>query len=178
MKFIIDFFPTLVFFVVFKWSDIFVATIALIGATTLQLLCLKLCRYSIEKMHWITFGFVVFFGMLTLVFHNDQFIKLKVTFIYGLFASILFISSRFYQKNILQSMLGKEITASAGTWRTVNNLWIGCCVFCAIINLFIAYQFSQETWVHFKLLGLTGITLLCSVITGILLLQSQRSTSL
>lgn len=177
MKFLIDFLPTLIFFLVFKWFDIFAATAALMGATALQIIVLKLLRYPIEKMHWITLGFVAVFGTLTLVFHDDAFIKWKVTIIYTLFATILFVASKFYQKNILQSMLGKEVQAPASMWQKVNMLWIGFFLACAVLNLVVAYQFSQDAWVNFKLFGLTGMTLVCSLITGWLLLRHQNSTS-
>ena len=98
MKFLIDFLPTLIFFIVFKWVDIFAATAALMGATALQIVGLKLLRYPVEKCTWITLGFVTVFGTLTLVFHDDAFIKWKVTIIYALFCHYFVCCSKFYQK--------------------------------------------------------------------------------
>ena len=176
MKFLIDFLPTLVFFVVFKWVDIFAATGALMGATVLQIVG-KVTASSYRKNAldntWICDGF----WHLNTVIHDDAFIKWKVTIIYTLFATILFVASGFYQKNILQSMLGKEIEAPAATWQKINHALDWFFLICAVLNLVVAYQFSQDAWVNFKLFGLTGMTLVCSILTGWLLLRHQSSSS-
>ena len=78
-------------------------------------------RYrKVEKMALITFLMVAVFGGLTLFFHNDEFIKWKVTVIYGLFAGALLISQWVMKKPLIQRMLGKELTLPQAVWERLN----------------------------------------------------------
>ena len=79
MKQLLDFLPLVIFFAVYKTFDIYTATGALIAATALQLIVTYALYKKIEKIHLVTFVMVTFFGTLTLVFHDDSFIKWKVT---------------------------------------------------------------------------------------------------
>ncbi len=92
MKQFLDFLPLIVFFAFYKLYDIYVASGALIVATALALVFTWVKYRKVEKMTLITFLMVLVFGTLTLVFHNDLFIKWKVTVIYALFALALLIS--------------------------------------------------------------------------------------
>lgn len=75
---------------------------------------------KVEKMTLITFLMVLVFGTLTLVFHNDLFIKWKVTVIYALFALALLISQWVLKKPLVQRMLGKELTLPDKVWSNLN----------------------------------------------------------
>ena len=87
MKQFLDFLPLVVFFAFYKIYDIYAATAALIVATAIVLIYSWVRFRKVEKMALITFVLVVVFGGLTLFFHNDEFIKWKVTVIYALFAA-------------------------------------------------------------------------------------------
>lgn len=71
-------------------------------------------------MALITFVLVVVFGGLTLFFHNDEFIKWKVTVIYALFAGALLVSQWVMKKPLIQRMLGKELTLPQSVWSKLN----------------------------------------------------------
>lgn len=71
-------------------------------------------------MALITFVLVVVFGGLTLFFHNDEFIKWKVTVIYALFAGALLVSQWVMKKPLIQRMLGKELTLPQPVWSKLN----------------------------------------------------------
>ena len=88
MKQFLDFLPLVVFFAFYKIYDIYAATAALIVATAIVLIYSWVRFRKVEKMALITFVLVVVFGGLTLFFHNDEFIKWKVTVIYALFAGV------------------------------------------------------------------------------------------
>ena len=108
MKQLLDFLPLIVFFVVYKLYDIFVASGALIAATALALVITWVLYRKIEKMTLITFAMVAVFGTLTLVFHNDEFIKWKVTVIYVLFFGAFLIIMQLLNMPFIKRMLGKE----------------------------------------------------------------------
>lgn len=167
MKQLLDFLPLVVFFIFYKLYDIFVASGALIAATALTLIISWVLYRKLEKMTIITFVLVAVFGTLTLVFHNDEFIKWKVTVIYTLFGVALLFSQFWMKQPLIQSMLGKELSLPAFAWKKLNIAWAIFFFACGLANIYVAFWLSQEFWVNFKVFGLTGLTLLFTVISGL-----------
>ncbi|MGL4473109.1 MAG: septation protein A, partial [Shewanella sp.] len=118
--------------------------------------------------HLITFAIVTIFGTMTLVFHDDAFIKWKVTIVYALFA-IALIVGQFINKPILKSMLGKEMQVADSVWAKVTWYWVAFFTACGLVNIYVAFWLSQEFWVNFKVFGLTALTLINTVVTVIYL---------
>ncbi|STW07634.1 intracellular septation protein IspA [Klebsiella grimontii] len=123
MKQFLDFLPLVVFFAFYKLYDIYAATTALIIATAIVLIYSWVRYRKVEKMALITFVLVAVFGGLTIFFHNDEFIKWKVTVIYVLFASALLFSQWVMKKPLIQRMLGKELTLPQQVWSRLNLAW-------------------------------------------------------
>ncbi|UQY42539.1 septation protein A [Erwinia sp. PK3-005] len=167
MKQLLDFLPLVVFFVFYKLYDIYVASGALIAATGLALVASWVLYRKLEKMTIFTFVLVAVFGTLTLVFHNDEFIKWKVTVIYTLFALALVFSQFFMEKPLIQSMLGKELQLPQHAWRKLNIAWALFFLACGLANIYVAFWLPQAFWVNFKVFGLTGLTLLFTLLSGV-----------
>lgn len=167
MKQLLDFLPLVVFFVFYKLYDIYVASGALIAATGLALVASWILYRKLEKMTIFTFVLVAVFGTLTLVFHNDEFIKWKVTVIYTLFALALLFSQLFMEKPLIQSMLGKELQLPQYAWRKLNIAWALFFLACGLANIYVAFWMPQAFWVNFKVFGLTGLTLLFTLLSGV-----------
>ncbi|MFH8134662.1 septation protein A [Pantoea osteomyelitidis] len=167
MKQLLDFLPLVVFFIFYKLYDIFVASGALIVATGLALVASWLLWRKLEKMTIVTFVLVAVFGTLTLVFHNDEFIKWKVTVIYCLFALALLYSQWWMKQPLIQSMLGKELQLPDRTWRRLNVAWAIFFFACGLANIYVAFWLPQAFWVNFKVFGLTGLTLLFTLFSGL-----------
>lgn len=163
MKQLLEFFPLIVFFIVYKTYDIYMASGALIAATAVMLVIYYFIYKRIEKSHLITFLAVVVFGGLTVALHNDVFIKWKVTVIYALFTIILLVSQFGFKAPVVKKMLGKEIVLPEKIWNRVNLAWALFFAICAISNLYVAFWLSQQIWVDFKVFGLFGATLLFTV---------------
>ncbi|MCE9678668.1 septation protein A [Shewanella sp. AS1] len=168
MKQLLDFLPLVIFFAVYKFFDIYIASGALIAATALQLIVTYMLYKKVEKMHLITFAMVSFFGTLTLIFHDDAFIKWKVTVVYALFAIALAVS-QWLNKPILKGMLGKELVVSDAVWARVTWYWVAFFIACGLGNIYVAFSLSQDTWVNFKVFGLTALTLVNTVVTVVYL---------
>lgn len=166
MKQILDFIPLVIFFIVYKLIDIYAATQALMVATTLQLLITYAIYKEIEKTQRITFIMVLFFGGLTLYFHEDAFIKWKVTVIYSIFAIGLAIS-HLMGKSAIKRMLGKEIELPDAVWSKITWAWVFFFSLCALLNTYVAFNLSQDTWVNFKAFGLLAATFIYTLLTGI-----------
>ncbi|MCX2958314.1 MAG: septation protein IspZ, partial [Serratia symbiotica] len=97
----------------------------------------------------------------------DLFIKWKVTVIYGLFALVLLISQLVHKKPLVQRMLGKELTLPDKVWSNLNLAWAVFFLVCGLANISVAFWLPQSTWVNFKVFGLTALTLVFTLISGI-----------
>jgi intracellular septation protein len=174
MKQLLDFLPLVIFFAVYKFADIYTATGVLIAATAVQLMVTYLLYKQVEKMHLITFAMVTVFGSLTLFFHDDAFIKWKVTIVYGLFAVGLGVS-QLMGKSALKSMLGKEMVVQDKIWAQVTWYWVSFFIICGIVNIYVAFSLPLETWVNFKVFGLTALTLVNTVVTVVYLFKHMEN---
>jgi intracellular septation protein len=166
MKQFLDFIPLVAFFVVYKMYDIFAATKVLIIATAIVLIYSWVRYRKVEKMALVTFVLVAVFGGLTIYLHNDEFIKWKVTVIYGLFAIALLFSQWVMKKPIIQRMLGKEISLPAEVWGRLNIAWALFFIACGLTNIYIAFWLPLDIWMNFKAFGLTALTLIFTVLSG------------
>ena len=166
-KLIVDFLPLLVFFIAYKLSDIYIATGAAIAATLLQIIYLKWSKTPVEPMHWLGAIIVVVFGGLTIWLHDETFIKWKPTVLYWSFAVILLGGLLFKGKNLLQSLLGKQLELPAKAWNTLAFMWIAFFAFMGALNLYIAFSFTLDQWVSFKVWWSLGLILVFSVIQGV-----------
>ena len=165
MKQFFDFIPLLVFFAVYKFYDIYTATAALMVVTVLQIAITWFTLRKLEKMHLITLAMVLVFGGFTLFFHDDAFIKWKVTVINLLFSAALLVTRFVQKKPLIKQMLGKEMHLPDAIWSRVNLAWAGFFAVAAATNTYIAFHLPQEVWVNFKVFGLLGMTLLFTVAT-------------
>lgn len=153
MKFLFDLFPVILFFAAFKIFDIYVATAVAIVATILQISWVKLRHGKVDNMLIVSGVIIVFFGGATLLLHDETFIKWKPTVLYWLFGLTLTVSSLFFKKNLIRSMMEQQISMPDAIWNKLNRAWAIFFVFLGGLNLFVAYNFTTEAWVNFKLFG-------------------------
>ena len=159
MKFLFDLFPILLFFVAYKMYDIYVATAVAIGAAFVQTGLFWLKHRKFEKMHVITLGILIVFGGLTLILRDPVFIKWKPTVVNWLFGAS-FLGSQFIgERPLVERMMGHAIKVPGPVWRRLNWAWILFFLAMGLINIYVAYNYSEETWVNFKLFGMMGLTL-------------------
>jgi len=169
MKFLFDIFPVILFFVAFKLYDIYVATAVAIAATVVQIAWVWLRHRKVEKMLWVSFGVIVVFGGATLVLQDETFIKWKPTVLYWLFAGALAIAELGFRKNLIRAMMESQIALPDPVWRRLLASWIGFFAVMGAINLAVAFNFSTETWVNFKLFGGIGLMLVFIVLQALML---------
>lgn len=123
MKFLLDFFPIVLFFIVYKTIGLYAAIYAMIGATALQMLITRFQTGKFEKTHLITFGLLVVFGGITLAIKDPAFIMWKVSVLYVVFALALILSMWIGKKTLLQRMLGKEMQLPTKVWNQLTWFW-------------------------------------------------------
>ena len=81
----------------------------------------------------------------------------KPSVLYWLFAGVLLISNSFFDKNLIKLAMGKKIELRKVYWDQLNNATGLFFIMLGFINLYVAYNFEEDTWVNFKLFGITGI---------------------
>lgn len=166
MKTLLDLIPLILFFVVYKFVGVREAGITLTLATLIQLAILKWHNKKIEKQTLIMGIAVIFFASLTAYFNDLHFLKWKVTLVYALFALILLISQYIFHKNLMQDVLGKELSLPDNIWKKINLAWASFFLLCMGLNLYISHTYSDDIWVKFKTFGILGLTLIATLITG------------
>ncbi len=153
MKIFIDFFPIALFFGAYKLYDIYVGTAVLMAATVLQMGLIYYLDHKLQAMHKITLALVLVFGALTLMLHDERFIKWKPTVLYAAMALALALAVWVYKKNFLKMLLGSQLSLPETVWMRLNMVWVAYCIFMASINGYVAAYYSTEAWVNFKLWG-------------------------
>ncbi len=203
MKLLFDLFPVILFFAVYKlggsypqeaaglastWlgglvagggvteaqAPILLATAVAILASIAQVGWLLARGKRIEPMLWVSLGVIVVFGGATIWLNDETFIKWKPSILYLLFAGALAAGRLFFRRNFVRALLGRQIELPDPVWEKLLWVWTSFFTLLAAANLYVAYSFSTDTWVNFKLFGLMGLTLAFVVGIGIWLSQHIR----
>ena len=170
MKFLFDLFPLILFFGVYSYSkDIYLATMIIIPATIAQVIFARIKFGKVDGMLWVSLVLIVVMGGLTLWLHDKRFIMWKPTLLYWLFAVVFLLSPIIAKRNLLQTMLGKEISLPAFAWTRLNLAWVVFFALMGGVNLYVAYTYSENAWVQFKVWGATGCMLVFLVAQGLYL---------
>jgi intracellular septation protein len=163
MQFLLEFLPIALFFVAYKFGDLFIATGVLIAAVLVQTAIQWVRHRKISPMMLASAVLVLVFGGLTLFLHDATFIKWKPTILYWLLA-VAFLGSQFIgQQTFIQRMLGENIQLERPMWNTLNVMWVVFFVFLGALNIYVAQRYDEATWVNFKLFGLMGLTFVFAI---------------
>jgi len=185
MKFLFDLFPVILFFITLKVAEkaasaslvlgkiltflgitatvkpdmvpIMLATIAVIVASIIQIAWVKLRHGKVDKTLLLSAALVVVLGGMTLYFQNDTFIKWKPTVLYWVFAVVLVCADLWWNKNFIRVMMGKDIGLPEKVWKTLNLSWAAFFLGLGVLNLYVAFNYSIDTWASFKLFGTMGL---------------------
>lgn len=198
MKLLFDFLPIALFFAVFKYAEahrewaaalatgqlgflvaggvvgpteapVLLATVTVILATLAQVAWLKLRGRRVDTMLWVSLGLVVVLGGATIYFHNETFIKWKPSVLYWLMGLSLWLSPLLFGKNLLRVLLGEQMELPDRVWHRLNFAWVAFFGLMGLLNLWVAYHFSTDGWVNFKLFGGIGLMLLFTLAQGLYL---------
>lgn len=183
-KLLFDLFPVIVFFAAYKLGDanaeatralltsiglpqptgagdkpgIYLATLLAIVASVGQIIWVKLRGGKTDTMMWVSLALIVVFGGATLILHDENFIKWKPTVLYWLFAAII-LGASLVGKNVIRGVMGKQMELPDAAWSRLNLSWGGFFAFMGVANLAVAFNFSTDAWVNFKLFGSLGLML-------------------
>jgi len=169
MKFLFDLLPVLLFFVAFKLADIYVATAVAIATTFVQVALLKLRGKRVDAMLWASLAIIGVFGGATLALQDETFIKWKPTVLYWLLGAVLGGAALVFRRNLIRAMLSEQVQLPDPVWSRLNWSWVGFFVFMGALNLYVAYNYSTDLWVTFKLFGGMGLMLVFVVVQALFL---------
>jgi len=169
MKFLFDIFPVVLFFIAFKIYDIYVATAVAMAATFLQIGWAWLRHRKVDNMLWISLAVIVVFGGATLLLQDETFIKWKPTVLYWLFAAVLAVATLAFKRNLIRVMMEAQVTLPEFVWGKLLASWIAFFALMGALNLIVAFNFSTDAWVNFKLFGGIGLMLVFIVLQGLML---------
>lgn len=191
-KFLFDLFPIILFFIAYKLGSsnpeaaqsilgsfgvhtapggkpgIFIATLVAILATFVQVGWVKLRGRKVDLMLWVSFFIIAVFGGATLWLQDETFIKWKPTVLYWVFSAAIFGAAAF-GKNLIRTLTGGQMELPDAAWRQMNLNWGAFFAFMGAANLWVAYNFSTDAWVDFKLYGSIGLMLGFVVIQSLML---------
>lgn len=162
MRFFFDLIPVVLFFVAYELGGIYWATGTAMAASVIQIVGLLALRQRVDATAWIGFAVITLFGGLTLWtkqygllgIEPTVFIRWKPTVLYWIFSLILFLAPLLMGKTPIKALLGREIKLPDQVWNRLNLLWGSFFALLGILNLYVAFNFSEELWVKFKVFGL------------------------
>ncbi len=141
MKFLLDFFPVLLFFVAYKVYDIYIATAVAIVAAVIQVGWFRLKYHRTETMHLVTLSLLLVFGGLTIFLQDRTFIMWKPSIVNWLFAAV-FLGSHFIgERPLIARMMDRVIEVPSHIWRRLNLMWSIFFIVSGLANLYVAGKF-------------------------------------
>ncbi len=167
MQLLADYFPLILFFLAFKWKGIMFATAVAIAASIAQIAWFK-WKGKVSTVHWLSLAIIVVFGGATLILQDEVFIKWKPTVLYGLFGAVLAIGKLVFRRDLISHLL-KGIELPAAVWSRVTWSWTAFFAAMAVLNWYIAFHYSTEVWVNFKVWGGIGLFLVFALGQGLML---------
>lgn len=183
MKQLAEFVPIALFFIVYQlkgttlalggweysFDGIYSATAVLMLATVAQVLLTWAFTRTLERrLLWLLLAVLVF-GGATLVFHNQMFIQWKPTIFNWVLALVFGGSQYIGDKNLMERTLGSQIHLPKPVWSRLNLLWVSNFIIVGGLNLVVAYNFSEDAWVSYKLYSAIGFTLVLTILTALLI---------
>lgn len=154
--------PLLVFFFVNAKFNLFAATGAFMVAIVAAMIASYVVTRHIPIMAIVTGVIVLVFGTLTLVLHDETFIKVKPTIIYGLFAAILG-GGLLFGRSFIAVMFDQMFNLTPQGWRILTLRWALFFAGMAVLNEIVWRTQSTDFWVNFKVFGVTPLTMIFAI---------------
>ncbi|MEM7098134.1 MAG: inner membrane-spanning protein YciB [Pseudomonadota bacterium] len=166
MQQLLDYIAILAFVVIyFLTRDIFLATGVLMVGVTIQVAAYWFLKKPIGNELKLTFWASMILGGMTLILRDETFIQWKPTIVNWLLALVLVVAHLWRRVYLIQKMLGKVLKLPDQAWFVLTYGWAGAFVFAGMVNLYVAFNYSMDTWVTFKFVGLMGLNILYLIAT-------------
>jgi len=150
-------------------APILLATAVAIAATFGQVSWVLMRGRKVDNMLWISFAIIVVMGGATLLLRDPTFIKWKPTVLYWTFAAVLLGADVILKKNLIRTMMQQQLSLPDPIWTRLNLSWVAFFTLMGAANLYVAYNYSENAWVNFKLFGGIGLMLGFVILQGLML---------
>src|SRR5947209_16351029 len=154
--------PLVIFFIANAKGNLFIATGAFMVAIVVAMIASYVVTRHVPIMALVTGVIVIVFGTLTLVLHDETFIKVKPTIIYGLFAAVL-AGGLLFGRSFIAVMFDQMFNLTPQGWRILTLRWALFFFAMAILNEMIWRTQSTDIWVNFKVFGVTPLTMIFAI---------------
>jgi intracellular septation protein len=158
VKIALDLGPLVLFFFANSRFGIFTATATFMVAVLAALAASYVLTRRLPIMPVVTAIIVLVFGGLTLILHNDTFIKIKPTIIYALFGAVL-LGGLLFGKTLLGVIFDSLFHLTEEGWRKLTVRWALFFFVLAVLNEIVWRNTSTNIWVDFKVFGVMPLTL-------------------
>ena len=159
LKLVLDIGPLILFFAANAKFGIYAATGTFMAAVLIVLAVSYVLTKHVAIMPIVTAVIVLVFGGLTLVLHDDLFIKLKPTIIYLLFGGTL-LGGLAFNKPLLGMVFDSVFHLREEGWRKLTWRWALFFLALAVLNEIVWRTQTTDFWVSFKLFGVVPLTFL------------------
>ena len=159
LKLALDLGPLVLFFFANSRYGIFTATATFMIAVLAALAASYALTRHLPIMPVVTAIIVLVFGGLTLILHNETFIKIKPTMLYALFGAVL-LGGLLFGKSLLGVLFDSLFHLTEEGWRKLTLRWAIFFFALAVLNEIVWRNTSTDTWVNFKVFGFLPLTLL------------------
>lgn len=176
MQLFVDYLPILIFFGSYFYKDIYFATAVLMIVMPVVLALQWLITRKPSKIYMASTVLVLILGGATLALRNPLFLYWKPTVLNWAIALVFLGSQYIGDKPIVQRMMESAAELNAEQWRRLNVIWVAFFVTVGLLNIYVAYTFSEPTWVKFKLFGMLGLTLIFVVLQTIWLTVTMNKS--
>jgi len=174
IKLVLDIGPLVLFFALNAKLGIFAATGGFMAAVLIALGVSYAMTRHVAIMPLVTAVIVLIFGSLTLILHNDTFIKVKPTIIYVLFGGTL-LAGLAFGKSFIGVLFDSVFDLTEEGWRKLTWRWGLFFLALAVLNEIVWRNFATDFWVSFKLFGVVPLTFLFGALQYPLLTKYARS---
>jgi intracellular septation protein len=161
----------------YELDGIYSATAALMVATVLQVIIVWLWKRNVEKRLLWLLATVLVMGTATLVLHNPLFLQWKPTIFNWAMAMVLLIGHFVARKNLVHKLIGEQLQLPEHICTRISFVWAAYFIIVGILNLVVAYRFSESFWVDYKLWSSIGFTALISVVTAVIIAPHMQESS-
>jgi intracellular septation protein len=167
--------PLVLFFIANARWGIFAGTAIFMVAVLAALAVSYALTRRLPIMAIVSGVIVTVFGSLTLLLHDETFIKVKPTIIYALFGVTLTFGLLF-RKPLLELVFDSVFNLTEEGWRKLTLRWALFFLFMAALNEVVWRNFSTDLWVSFKLFGAVPLTFLFAALQYPLLMKHDAAS--
>ncbi len=160
----------------FKFYGMYAAIIGIVVSTVAAIIAHLILFKQHSDMLLTSSLLVISFGSASLIFENNDIFKMKPTVVYAIFALVA-LYDLMNNGRWIESAIAKHFSLPQNALKKVEIIWAFFFVTCAIANEIVWRNFDDNTWVNFKIFGLTTLNFTFVILTSLYIVHKQKRSS-